>query len=78
MIAIFKTNINSLVGANKIISKLLTIHPTFIISVDLEDEDRILRVEGDDFEITEICMLIERNHFICIHLPVDLTSWSPD
>lgn len=71
MVAVFKTNITHPADANKIINKLLGAHPNFTISIDLEDEDRILRVEGDCFDIVEICAMIERKHFICMHLPID-------
>jgi len=71
MVAVFKTNITHPVAANKMIKGLLGLYPDLTISIDLDDEDRILRVEGDCFDIIEICAMIERKHFICIHLPID-------
>lgn len=45
MIKVFKTDIDSLTHADLIKNSLLTKFPGFKIDIDLEDSDRILRVE---------------------------------
>ncbi|AGA80469.1 hypothetical protein [Echinicola vietnamensis] len=45
-IEIFKTNVGNQQLANKIVSDLKQLHPNYRINLDLEDCDRILRVEG--------------------------------
>ena len=46
MVEVFKTNISCTEDAEKVIRFLLLKFPTFRINFDLEDCDKILRVEG--------------------------------
>jgi hypothetical protein len=71
MIAIFKTNVKQPAVAIKIIDELLGKYPRFGISFDLEDEDRILRVEGNPFHVEDIILSLLNNGYVCIHLPYD-------
>lgn len=45
-VEIFKTNVSNHKLANKIISDLKQLYPEYRINFDLEDCDRILRIEG--------------------------------
>lgn len=45
-VEIFKTNVSNQQLANKIISDLNQLYPEYRFNFDLEDCDRILRVEG--------------------------------
>ena len=71
MVSIFKTNVKHPAAAMNIISQLLFAYPAFKISFDLEDEDRILRIEGAFFHVEDIVLSLLSNGFICIHLPYD-------
>lgn len=74
MIAVFKTNAQHQADAMRIVQELSGIYPGYKISVDWEDEDRILRVEGETFNIGDIYTIINYIGFNCVHLPVDLIS----
>lgn len=50
-VEIFKTNVRNDKDAAKIVTSLLALYPVYKINFDLEDEDNILRVEADQFEI---------------------------
>ncbi|NRF37518.1 methyltransferase type 11 [Pedobacter foliorum] len=71
MVAIFKTNVKHPAAAMNVISQLLYVYPAFRISLDLEDEDKILRVEGNSFHVEDVILSLLGSGFICIHLPYD-------
>lgn len=48
MIEIFKTNIDNLFDAYSIAEDLSMLFPDSKINFDLEDKDKILRIEGND------------------------------
>ena len=50
-VEIFKTNIQNNKDADKITTSLLVLYPVHKINFDLEDEEKILRIETDKFEI---------------------------
>jgi len=50
-VEIFKTNIQNNRDADKITTSLLALYPIYKINFDLEDEENILRVEANKFEI---------------------------
>ncbi|MFE7086341.1 hypothetical protein ACFU8T_12270 [Sphingobacterium spiritivorum] len=72
MVAIFKTNVKHPAAAMNVITELLCRYPAFRISFDLEDEDKILRVEGHFFHVEDIIFSLLNNGFMCIHLPHDI------
>jgi hypothetical protein len=72
MVAIFKTNVKHPAAAMNVITELLCGYPAFRISFDLEDEDKILRVEGNFFHVEDIIFSLLNNGFMCVHLPYDL------
>jgi hypothetical protein len=74
MVAIFKTNVKHPAAAMNVISQLLCAYPAFKISFDLEDEDKILRIEGAFFHVEDVVHSLLSNGFICIHLPYDPDS----
>lgn len=51
IVEIFKTNVQNDKDADKIITSLLAMYPVYKINFDLEDEENILRVEVNKFEI---------------------------
>jgi hypothetical protein len=65
MVEVFKTNIRSK-NNSKIISNLLNKHyPHLKINFDLEDCDKILRVEGEFFFPQEIAEVLIKKNFKC-------------
>ena len=46
MVEVFRTNINSLANAHLAESGLMLLYPNIEISFDLEDPDRVFRVES--------------------------------
>lgn len=62
MVEIFKTNVESLSRANIIVSKLLKQFPTYRINFDLNDCDKILRIEtcGGTVEIEAIIKITKQ------------------
>jgi len=51
-VEVFKTNIQDAYTAKEVIRCFLHKYPQFRITVDLDDEDNVLRVETDQCEIT--------------------------
>ncbi|TCC96931.1 hypothetical protein FBD94_20420 [Pedobacter hiemivivus] len=74
MVAIFKTNVKHPAAAMNVITELLFRYPAFKISIDLEDVDKILRVEGNFFHEEDIIFSLLNNGYICIHLPHDINN----
>lgn len=65
MIEVFKTNIQYTEQAELIIKKLLEYFPNQKINFDLEDCDKILRLEGDFMHIDVIIDVLKHNGFDC-------------
>lgn len=65
MIEVFKTNVEVASDANDIVQMLLHNFPGSRINFDLQDCDRILRVEGKDFCVETIITFMKENGFHC-------------
>ncbi len=65
MIEIFKTNVEQHTDAGSIIGWLQLHLPGTRINFDLWDCDKILRVEGRDFEPQRIVALVKAKGFEC-------------
>ena len=65
MIEVFKTNVETANDANNIVRALLQHFPSSRINFDLQDCDKILRVEGKDFCTDTIIMFMKANGFHC-------------
>ena len=65
MIEVFKTNVNEIEKAKKIVDILLKQFPDNKINFDLHDCDKILRVEGRSFCVEKIMILLTENGFSC-------------
>lgn len=65
MVEVFKTNVEQPNEAKQIIQKLLEYFPDTKINFDLDDCDKILRVEGKKIKTTEITNLINCKGFEC-------------
>lgn len=64
-VEVFKTNIRSLRKANKIILDLNNLCPHAIVSFDLEDRDKILRVEDKEIDNDAIISLLKTQGYDC-------------
>ena len=64
-VAVFKTNVNQASQAKNILEKLLYHYPEHRINFDLEDCDKILRIEGKPQELHLLKKIIHENGFIC-------------
>ncbi|WP_337044128.1 hypothetical protein [Emticicia sp. 17c] len=65
MVEVFKTNIQERNQAVLLFEKLRQQFPLLKISFDLDDCDRILRVEGEGFSNERIIKLITINGYQC-------------
>lgn len=65
MVEVFKTDIRKTSQAKAIISLLRQHFPGSIINFDLEDCDKILRVEGTDLLPERVVVLIQKKGFTC-------------
>lgn len=65
MVEVFKTNIAEKTTANAIIEQLLNYFPEGKINFDLEDCDRILRIENHFIEPTAVIKVLADNNYQC-------------
>lgn len=65
MVEVFKTNVQKISQAKKLIALLLEHFPGNKINFDLHDCDKILRVEGENLEVKKVVMLVSENGFFC-------------
>ena len=67
-VEIFKTNVSNQQLANQIVGDLKQLYPYYRINFDLEDYDKVLRIEGNNsIDILEI-LNYGKNHNIHIEL----------
>lgn len=64
-IEVFKTNVGTPSDADKIVQLLLQHFPCSRINFDLQDCDKILRMEGKDFSTDKVMLLVNKNGFFC-------------
>jgi hypothetical protein len=65
MVEVFKTNIRKIRQAEKIIEKLKFIFPNYKINFDLEDCDKILRIESEIIDSPKVIQLLNDSNFQC-------------
>lgn len=65
MIEVFKTNVKSKTSAKKICSDLIAILPDSKINFDLEDCDKILRIESSLISSCKIIDVLKNRGFLC-------------
>ncbi len=65
MVEVFKTNVQEVVESEKIIQSLLEQFPSCKINFDLEDCDKILRVEGKLIEVDKIIEKMKTHGYWC-------------
>ncbi|MEO6330343.1 MAG: hypothetical protein ABIO55_15520 [Ginsengibacter sp.] len=65
MVEVFKTNVQKVTQANRLKSLLLDHFPGRKINFDLQDCDKILRIDGANFITEKVTLLINENGFVC-------------
>jgi hypothetical protein len=65
MVEVFKTNIRHYYQSQSLIKKLLEYFPGIMVNFDLEDCDKILRVEGNGICPVKIVELITADGYEC-------------
>ena len=68
MVEIFKTNVQNEFDSNYIIAIIKRQYPNYKINFDLEDCDRILRIEGGRFNPKQIIEHLNLQGYICVPL----------
>ena len=64
-VEVFATNVEQVSQAAHLIEMLHGIFPDYLINFDLDDCDRILRVESDQIDTKEIVRLLNSNEVEC-------------
>jgi hypothetical protein len=65
MIEVFKTNVQEFSEAQKLVALLLRHFPNSKINFDLDDCDKVLRVEGSNLRIEKVMTLVTEKGFVC-------------
>jgi len=65
MVEVFKTDVTRRVEARSLVNFLLQHFPGSKINVDLDDCDKVLRVEGKNFHAENIIVLVKEKGFDC-------------
>ena len=65
MIEVFTTNVQEKAHAEMLIKELKQHFPQSKINIDLHDCDRVLRLEGNDFFVEKVLLLVEGQGFRC-------------
>jgi hypothetical protein len=68
MVEVFKTNVQKETEKNYIIAIIQSQFPDYKVNFDLEDCDKILRVEGADLQLKNIIDYVNCLGYICIQL----------
>jgi len=65
MVEVFKTNVPETKEAIKILNTLLTSFPASRINFDLDDCDKILRVEGEMINAQKVIAMVSATGYQC-------------
>lgn len=65
MVEVFKTNVQEFAEAQNLVALLRRHFPNSKINFDLDDCDKVLRVEGNDLRIEKVMTLIMEKGFLC-------------
>ena len=65
MIEVFKTNVQEFSEAQKLVALLHRHFPNSKINFDLDDCDKVLRVEGNNLRIEKVMTLVKQKGFLC-------------
>lgn len=65
MVEIFKTNVQRKAEAKMLLLKLVQVFPEHKMNFDLDDWDKILRVQGNDISVEKIILLLNKENYQC-------------
>lgn len=65
MVEVFRTNISEEKMADSILQKLVSHLPESYVNFDLEDCDRILRIENCTVHAMDVIQIVKQNGFEC-------------
>ena len=65
MVEIFKTNVENIPESKILLQKLSRHFPKHKINFDLNDWDKILRVQGKDISVRKIIQLLNEENYQC-------------
>ncbi|MCI0449247.1 MAG: hypothetical protein L0Y79_05585 [Chlorobi bacterium] len=65
MVEVFKTNIQDKSTASKVLEDLYRHFPGYKINFDLEDCDKILRIENEKVVPGEVLKILNHNGYFC-------------
>lgn len=65
MIEVFKTNVQATEQAEELVSLLQQIFPGNKINFDLDDCDKVLRIEGKNFISCNVMNILKERGFMC-------------
>jgi len=65
MVEVFKTNVADKDQAQRLISELKQLLPEYKINVDLDDCDKVLRIEHTHVPIIQVVSLVRQQGFSC-------------
>ena len=65
MVEVFKTNVQEFSQAQKLVALLMRHFPGTKINFDLDDCDKVLRVEGNNLRIEKVMTLVIEKGFLC-------------
>jgi len=65
MVEVFKTDVAKRIEAKSLVRFLMQYFPDSKINVDLDDCDKVLRVEGNNFHAEKIIVLVQEKGFEC-------------
>ena len=68
VVEVFKTNVSNTEQSLRLQQCLLIMFPNCRIDFDLEDCDRVLRVEGENFAATNVMLVMKEQGFVCEEL----------
>jgi hypothetical protein len=65
MVEVFKTNVQEFAEAQKLVALLRRHFPGTKINFDLDDCDKVLRVEGSNLRVEQVMTLVMKKGFLC-------------
>jgi hypothetical protein len=65
MVEVFKTNVQEFAEAQKLLAVLRRHFPGSKINIDLDDCDKVLRVEGSNLPVEKVMTLVTGKGFVC-------------
>lgn len=65
MVEVFKTNVSRPTEAKPLIEGLVKLFPGYRITIDTQDRDKVLRIEGEEVSGHTVISLLQKKGFQC-------------